>query len=221
MLKLGEKGTILQRDKKTYAIAPHIPCGLVTPELLRKIAEVAEKYDVELIKITGATRFALVGLREDNIDSAWQDLGVDRGAAVGLCVRSIRACPGIQYCRLAKQDALTMGLKLDEIYHGMALPNKMKMAVSGCNLNCSESVVRDIGLVGKGEGWTLLIGGNVGPKPRIAVELATALDDAAALALIARVVVFYRENGKRGERLGKMVARTGMAPFRELAALAP
>jgi len=216
MLKLGEKGAILQRDKKTYAIAPHIPCGLVTPELLRRIADVAEKYKVDLIKVTGATRFALVGLQEQDIDAAWDDLGMDKGAAVGLCVRSIRTCPGIDYCRLAVQDALNLGLQLDEIYHGMQLPNKLKMAVSGCNLNCSESVVRDIGLVGKNDGWTLLIGGNVGPKPRLAVELTAALDDARALSLIACVVDYYRENGKKGERLGKMVARVGLEPFRAL-----
>lgn len=216
MLKLGEKGAILQRDKKTYAIAPHIPCGLVTPELLRRVANVAEKYEVDLIKITGATRFALVGLKEQDIDAVWDDLGVDKGAAVGLCVRSIRTCPGIEYCRLAVQDALNLGLKLDETYHGMQLPNKLKMAVSGCNLNCSESVVRDIGLVGKADGWTLMIGGNVGPRPRLAVDLTSGLTDEATLALIARLVEFYRENGKRGERLGKMIERVGLEPFREL-----
>jgi NAD(P)H-nitrite reductase large subunit len=96
------------------------------------------------------------------------------------------------------------------------LHNKMKMAVSGCQLNCSESVVRDIGRVGKAEGWTLMIGGNVGPKPRLATELTDALDDEAALALVERLVAFYRDNGKKGERLGKMVARTGMEPFEAL-----
>jgi len=183
---------------------------------LRKIADVAERYDVEAIKITGATRFALVGLKEEDIDNAWKDLGVDIGAAVGLCVRSIRSCPGIKYCRLAKQDALGMGLKLDEVYHGRVLPNKMKMAVSGCKLNCSESVVRDIGLVGQADGWTLMIGGNVGPKPRLATELTDGLDDEAALSLIERLVAFYQENGKKGERLGKMVDRVGMEPFQAL-----
>jgi len=216
MLKLGEKGAILQRDKKTYAIAPHIPCGLVTPELMRRVADVAERYNVDLIKITGATRIVLVGLQEQDIDAAWVDLGMDKGAAVGLCVRSIRTCPGIEYCRLATQDALGIGLKLDEVYHGLQLPNKMKMAVSGCNLNCSESVVRDIGLVGKADGWVLMIGGNVGPRPRLAVELTSGLTDEAALDLIARLVEFYRENGKKGERLGKMVARVGLKPFQEL-----
>ena len=216
MLKLGEKGAILQRDKKTYAIAPHIPCGLVTPDQLRKIADVAEKYEVAAIKITGATRFALVGLKEEDIDSAWEDLGVDKGAAVGLCVRSIRTCPGIKYCRLAKQDALGIGLKLDAAYHGMELPNKLKMAVSGCKLNCSESVVRDIGLVGEGDGWTLMIGGNVGPRPRLATELTGGLDDETALSLVERLVDYYRENGKKGERLGKMVDRVGIEPFKAL-----
>ena len=188
----------------------------MTPELLRKIADVAEKYAVEAIKITRATRFALVGIKEQDIDDIWMDLGVDKGAAVGLCVRSIRTCPGIQYCRLAKQDALALGLKLDEIYHGMVLPNKLKMAVSGCQLNCSESVVRDIGLVGKAEGWTLMIGGNVGPRPRLATELTDALEDEAALALIERTVAFYKDNGKPGELLGKMVDRTGLEPFKAL-----
>ena len=90
MLKLGEKGAMLQRDNHTYAIAPHIPCGVVTPQLLRKLADVAEKYSAKALKITGATRIAIVGLKEQDIDAVWRDLGMSAGAAVGLCVRSIR-----------------------------------------------------------------------------------------------------------------------------------
>ncbi|HRF91740.1 MAG TPA: NAD(P)/FAD-dependent oxidoreductase, partial [Desulfobacter postgatei] len=94
MLKLGEKGAILQNDNQTYAIAPHIPCGVVTPQILRKIADVAEKYDAKALKLTGATRITLVGLKEEDIDAVWQDLALDKGAAVGMCIRSVRACPG-------------------------------------------------------------------------------------------------------------------------------
>ena len=216
MLKLGEKGAIPQRDKDCYAIAPHIPCGIVTPDLLRKLADVAEKYEIEAMKITGATRIALIGLKEDQVDAAWQDLGMEPGAAVGLCVRSIRTCPGSTYCKLGKQDALSMGLELDRIYHGRNLPNKLKMAVSGCNLNCSESWVRDIGLVAKADGWTLTIGGNVGPKPRIGTELIAGLKDDQAIAAVATVVDFYQDNAKKGERLGKMLERVGLDPFRNI-----
>jgi NAD(P)H-nitrite reductase large subunit len=216
MLRLGEKGAIPQRDNKTFAIAPHIPCGLVTPELLRRIADTAEKYSAKAIKITGAARIAIIGLKEEDIDDAWKALRLDMGAAVGLCVRSIRTCPGNTYCKLGQQDALKMGLTLDEMYHGMQLPGKFKMAVSGCHLSCSESWVRDIGLIGNKEGWALVIGGNVGAEPRIAQECVNGLDDNGALIAIGKVVGYYQDNAKKGERLGKMIDRVGIAVFRQV-----
>ncbi len=209
MLKLGEKGAIIQKDKKTYAVAPHIPCGVVTPELLRKIADTAEKYNAQALKITGAARIVIVGIKEEDIDNVWNDLGMSPGAAVGLCVRSVRACPGTTFCKLGKQDALGMGMKLDEQYHGMELPGKFKISVSGCKLNCAESWVRDVGLFGKSNGWTLVIGGNVGANPRIAQELISELSDEQALEKISRVIAYYKENAKKGERLGKMIDRMG------------
>ncbi|MGD8666420.1 MAG: NAD(P)/FAD-dependent oxidoreductase [Desulfobacterales bacterium] len=215
MLRLGEKGAIPQRDNETFAIAPHIPCGLITPELLRRIADTAEKYNAKAIKITGAARIAIIGLKEEDIDAAWNTLSLDKGAAVGLCVRSIRTCPGNTYCKLGQQDALKMGLTLDQIYHGMQLPGKFKMAVSGCHLSCSESWVRDIGLIGKKDGWALVIGGNVGAEPRIAQECANGLDDSSALAAIDKVVGYYQQNAKKGERLGKMIDRVGIDVFKQ------
>ncbi len=215
MLKLGEKGAILQRDKETYAIAPHIPCGVVTPQLLRTIADVAEKYEAQAIKITGATRVAIVGLKEEDIDAAWNDLQLEKGAAVGLCVRSVRACPGTTFCRIGKQDALGMGMQLDKKYHSLELPGKFKMAVSGCHLSCSESWVRDIGLIGHKEGWQLVIGGNVGAVPRIAQEVATELDDTQVMDAITKTIQCYRDLAKKGERLGKTIERVGLEPFRE------
>ncbi len=214
MLKLGEKGVIPQNDNETYAIAPHIPCGVVTPDLLRKIADVSEKYQAKAIKITGATRVAIVGLKESDIDAVWEELGLEKGAAVGLCVRSIRACPGTTFCKLGKQDALGIGMALDKKYHAAALPGKFKMAVSGCKLSCSESWVRDVGLIGFPEGWTLTIGGNVGMTPRIGKELKTGLDDDQVMAAVEKVIAVYVDQAKPGERLGKMIERVGLDPFK-------
>lgn len=212
MLKLGEKGAIPQREEGDYAIAPHIPCGFVTPDLLRKIADVSEKYNAKVLKITGATRIAIVGLKEEDIDGAWSDLGLDKGAAVGLCVRSIRTCPGL-VCKLGKQDAVNMGMTLDNKYHALELPGKLKMAVSGCKLSCGESWVRDIGLIGEKDGWKLVIGGNVGSTPRIAQLLVEGLDDDQALEAIEKTLACYKENAKTNERLGKLIERIGMEPF--------
>ena len=214
MLKLGEKGAILQRDKQTYAIAPHIPCGVVTPELLRRIADVSEKYNAQAIKITGATRIAIIGIQETDVDQVWQEIQLDKGAAVGLCVRSIRSCPGNTYCRLGKQDALGIGMELDNLYHAKVLPGKFKMAVSGCQLSCSESWVRDIGLIGLKDGWQVVIGGNVGADPRIAQEVASNINGAGILKAVENIVQCYQESAKKGERLGKTIERIGLEPFK-------
>jgi NAD(P)H-nitrite reductase large subunit len=214
MLKLGEKGVIPQRDGQTYAVAPHIPCGLITPELLRRLADVAERYHAQAVKITGATRVAIIGLKEEDIDQVWTDLRLDKGAAVGLCVRSIRACPGNTYCKIGQQDALGIGMQLDHAYHAKQLPGKFKMAVSGCHLSCAESWVRDIGLIGRKDGWALVIGGNVGAEPRIGQEIADKLDDASVLAAVEKVIAVYTRDAKKGERLGKMIDRLGLEPFK-------
>jgi NAD(P)H-nitrite reductase large subunit len=213
MLKLGEKGVIPQIGEDSYTIAPHIPCGFITPDLLRKIADVSEKYNAKSIKITGATRIAIIGLKEKDIDVAWEELGLAKGAAVGLCVRSIRTCPGNTFCKLGKQDAIGVGMKIDEKYHAYQLPGKFKMAVSGCKLSCAESWVRDIGLIGDRDGWIVTIGGNVGSQPRIGKELIRGLDDTAALKAVDNVVNYYKDNAKGGERLGKMMERVGIEPF--------
>ena len=213
MLKDGEKGVILQRDKETYAIAPHVVCGVITPELLRKLADTAEKYNVSAVKITSAARIALVGIKEEDVDAVWQDLGMDPGHAVGLCVRSVKACPGNQFCRLAKQDSLSIGMKLDEIYHGYELPSKTKMGVSGCQNQCAETWIKDIGLVGKKNGWTLMAGGSAASRPRLAQVLVENLDSEEALDKIKKIMDFYKANGKKLERIGRMIDRIGFDSF--------
>ena len=209
MLKDGEKGAVLQRDKKTYAIVPHIPVGVAAPEILRNIADVAEKYNCA-IKITSANRIAVVGIKEEDIDSAWEQLGTDPGAAVGACVRSIKVCPGTTFCRLAKQDSLTLGQELDSRYHGHKLPAKFKIGVSGCINQCAENCIKDIAFTGKADGWTVLVGGNGGSRPVLAQMLTSGLSTEEALELTRRVIDFYKQNAKKMDRMSRLIKRIGM-----------
>jgi NAD(P)H-nitrite reductase large subunit len=215
MLQDGEKGAILQKDKESYAIVPHFSVGLVTANDLRKIADVADKYNVAAMKITSAARIAMVGFKEEDIDAAWRDLGMDPGHAIGLCVRSIKACPGTTLCRLGKQDALGLGQELDRRYHGFQLPNKCKIGVSGCINNCAETPVKDIGFVGKTKGWTLMVGGNAASRPQLARELIQDVTAEQALAITDRIISLFAQEGKKGERLGRYIDRIGFDTFKE------
>ena len=214
MLQDGEKGVIIQRDKQTYAVSPHIPCGVVQPETLRKIADMAEKYNAAAIKLTSAERIVLVGLREEDIDNFWSDVRMPAGAAVGLCIRSIKACPGTTFCKRGIQDSLGLGFKLDEKYHGMELPAKFKMGVSGCPNQCAETCIKDIGLVGLPKGWKVLVGGNGGAKPRLAIELAKDLSTEQATELVDKIIEYYKANAKPHQRLGAMIEKMGFEEFK-------
>jgi NAD(P)H-nitrite reductase large subunit len=211
---LLEKGAILQRDQETYAIAPHIPGGIVSAETLRKIADVAEKYEAATLKVTSSQRIAIVGLKEEDIDSAWEDLGIKPGAAIGLCVRSIKICPGTTFCKRGQQDAVGLGLKLDEKYHGMELPCKFKMAISGCMNSCSEPAIKDIGIMGTPKGYTFMVGGNAAIKPRIADIIADGLNDEEVMDLTDKIISFTKKNGSK-HRLGRVINEMGLDKFKE------
>jgi NAD(P)H-nitrite reductase large subunit len=220
MLNDGEKGVVLQRDRETYAIAPHLPCGLVTPAILRKLADVAEKYQLPALKITSAERIALIGIKEAEVDKVWADLDMERGQVVGICVRSIKACPGTSYCKRGQQDSLGVGLILDSKYHGLQLPGKMKMGVSGCPNQCGETNFKDIGLVGTPKGWRVYVGGNGGTSARIGQLLVQNLDTDSALAMVEKVLDYYRANAKPKERLGKTLERLGLDDMKRALGLA-
>lgn len=213
MKDLLDKGAVLQRDKKTYAIAPHVPAGLITSDQLRKLADVADKYNAKAIKITAAQRIALVGLEENDIDSAWQDLGMKPGAAIGLCVRSIKTCPGTSFCKRGFKDSVSIGLKLDDRYHGMNLPNKLKIGVSGCPNSCADNHNRDIGLMGTPKGWTVFVGGKGGTIPRLGDRLVMGIPDEKVLDLVDDIVNLYSDNANNKERLGAYIDRVGFEEF--------
>jgi NAD(P)H-nitrite reductase large subunit len=209
-----EKGAIIQRDKETFAIAPHIAGGIIDPAGLRKIADVAEKYHAKVLKITSAQRIAIVGIDPKDIDDAWKDLGMKPGAAIGLCVRSVKICPGTTFCKRGQQDSVGVGLKLDEIYHGMPLPWKFKMGVSGCANSCAESAIKDLGLIGTSKGWKLLVGGSSGVRPMVGQVLAEHLSDEEALSLVEKVVHYYKDHAEK-QRLGEFIEEIGFENFKK------
>lgn len=208
-----EKGAILQRDG-TYAIAPHLPGGLITdPEILIRLAETAKKYNCPALKVTSSQRIALVGLKKENLDAAWQDLGIKPGAAIGLCVRSVKFCPGTSFCKLGLQDSVGLGTQIDEKYHGMTLPSKFKIGISGCPNQCMDSMMIDFGAVGLPKGFRVYVGGNGGMKPRMGRMLAEELTSDQVHSLLERVVTFYKNQAKTNERLGRFIERIGFDSF--------
>ena len=208
-------GAILQRDKRTYAIVPRTPVGIVTPEHLERIASVARKYNVPVIKITSGQRFALVGIERDDVERVWHDLGMDVGKASELCLHYVQACPGTEVCTFGVQDSLGLGTKIEAFFLEMDLPAKVKIGVSGCPFCCGESFVRDIGVVGTKKGWNLVVGGSSTRRPRVGDVICEALAEDEVIPLIKRTLEYYRDNGRKRERMARFVDRIGIEDLKD------
>ena len=211
------KGAILQRDKETYAIVPRIPIGILTPEILEKMAAIARKYNIRIIKITSGQRIALVGLRPEDVENAWKDLGMEVGPAEGLCVHYVQACPGTETCKFGQGDSIRLAAMIEKIYVGKEdlIPAKTKFGISGCKLNCAESYLRDFGAFAAPDGWTIVVGGNSGGRPRIGNVVAEKLSEGQVLELIKKCIEYYGRNAKPRERMPRFIERIGIEAFKK------
>ncbi|WP_075980658.1 nitrite reductase large subunit NirB [Bacillus massilinigeriensis] len=207
----------IQKDG-TYTVVPRMYGGVTTAEDLKKIAEVAEKYNVPLVKMTGGQRIALMGISKENLPNVWRDLGMKSGYAYGKTLRTVKTCVGSRFCRYGTQDSMDLGIELEKKFERLDTPHKVKMGVSGCPRNCSEAGIKDIGFVGIDGGWEIYVGGNGGVDLRAGDLLATVKTMEEAMEITGAYLQYYRETANYLERTSKWLERVGLDHIKEVLA---
>ncbi len=203
----------IQKDG-TYSVIPRLFGGSVTVDQLRAIADVAEKFEVPTMKITGGQRIDLLGLKKESLPAVWGDLadrGLVSGHAYGKALRTVKTCVGSEWCRFGVQDSTQMGIDLEEMTWGSWTPHKYKMAVSGCPRNCAEATIKDFGVVAIDSGWELHVGGNGGVKVRATDLLCRVITREEVQEYAAAFMQIYREEARYLERTAPWVERVGLA----------
>jgi nitrite reductase (NADH) large subunit len=206
----------IQRDG-TFSVVPQMKGGVTTPAQLRKIAEVAEKYDVPMVKLTGGQRIDLLGVPKEQLPAMWADLDMPSGYAYAKSFRTVKTCVGSDYCRFGVGDSTALGIALEERYQGLEGPGKMKLAVTGCPRNCAEAYVKDLGVVAiDGGKWEIYVGGAAGAHIRKGDLLTTVSSAEEVIRLTGRFLQYYRENANWLERTYSFVPRIGVDRIREI-----
>ncbi|MEX0729602.1 MAG: nitrite reductase large subunit NirB [Aquisalimonadaceae bacterium] len=207
----------IQKDG-TYSVVPRIWGGVTTPSELRAIADVAEKFKVPTVKITGGQRIDLLGVKKQDLPGMWGDLsdaGFVSGHAYGKSLRTVKTCVGSEWCRFGTQDSTTCGIQLEEMTWGSWTPHKFKMAVSGCPRNCAEATIKDFGVVAIDSGWELHVGGNGGVKIRATDVLCRVKTMDEVKEYCAAFMQLYREQGRYLERTAPWIERVGLSYVKE------
>ncbi|MFX3622489.1 MAG: nitrite reductase large subunit NirB [Ectobacillus sp.] len=205
----------IQKDG-TYSVIPRMYGGITDAQQLKKIVEVAEKYEVPLIKLTGGQRIGLFGIKKEDLPNVWEDLDMLSGYAYGKTLRTVKTCVGATFCRYGTQDSMSLGVALEKKFERIDTPHKVKMGVSACPRSCVESGVKDFGVIGVENGFQIYVGGNGGTELKEAKLLTTVKTDEEVLRIAAAFVQYYRETGIYLERTAPWLERMGFDHVKEV-----
>ncbi|MGK2741141.1 nitrite reductase large subunit NirB [Tepidicaulis sp. LMO-SS28] len=207
----------IQKDG-TFSVVPRMWGGLTNPNELRAIADVADKYEIPTVKVTGGQRIDLLGAKKEDLPSIWSELndaGLVSGHAYGKALRTVKTCVGSEWCRFGTQDSTGMGVKLEQLTWGSWMPHKFKMAVSGCPRNCAESTIKDFGIIAVDSGWELHVGGNGGMKVRVTDFLCKVETEEEVIEHCFAFIQLYREEARYLERTAPWIERVGLDHVKE------
>ncbi|WP_137897077.1 nitrite reductase large subunit NirB [Sphingomonas sp. 2SG] len=202
----------IQKDG-TYSVVPRMWGGVTNPRELRAIADVVEKYDAPLVKVTGGQRLDIFGIRKEDLPAVWADLnaaGMVSGHAYGKSLRTVKTCVGSDWCRFGTQDSTGLGVRIERMTWGSWMPHKFKIAVSGCPRNCAEATIKDFGVVCVDSGYELSVGGNGGIKVRATDFLCKVATEEEAMHHCAAFIQLYREEARYLERTAPWIERVGV-----------
>jgi nitrite reductase (NADH) large subunit len=204
----------IQKDG-TFSVIPQMKGGVTNASELRRIADVADKYAVPMVKVTGGQRIDLLGVKKEDLVDVWKDLGMKSGHAYGKSIRTVKTCVGSEFCRFGTQNSTQMGIDLETMLANMWSPHKVKLAVSGCPRNCAESGIKDVGIIAVDSGWEIHIGGNGGIKTEVAKFLVKVKTSDEVKQYTGAFLQLYREEAYYLDRTVHYIDRVGMDYIRK------
>lgn len=204
----------IQKDG-TFSVIPQMKGGVTNASELRRIADVADKYAVPMLKVTGGQRIDLLGIKKEDLVEVWKDLGMQSGHAYGKSIRTVKTCVGSEFCRFGTQNSTQMGIDLETMLANMWSPHKVKLAVSGCPRNCAESGIKDVGIIAVDSGWEIHVGGNGGIKTEVAQFLVKVKTSDEVREYTGAFLQLYREEAYYLDRTVHYIARVGLDYIRQ------
>jgi sulfite reductase (NADPH) hemoprotein beta-component len=197
--------------------------GDATSEQMEAVADLAERYGQDDIRVTHEQNLVLPHVKLDDLPAVYAGL-----KAAGLAtpnvnlISDIIACPGLDYCALANARAIPIAQDIARKFEDQDRAEEigeLKIKISGCINACGHHHVGHIGILGvdkKGEEfYQLTLGGSGAEDAAVGSILGPALPANRVAGAIDTLVDVYLRERQGGERFLDTFRRTGAAPFKE------
>ena len=143
-------GVITQADGNLCTLRLRMPAGIVSPQQLIAIGEIAQKYTIDELHLTTRQTIEIPHIKTqdlpqiaDEICASGNDIGAERAEVV-----NITACPGTDRCKLANIDSVHLAREIDKRYFRKDMPGKIRIAISACPNACTSESLNEIGITG-------------------------------------------------------------------------
>jgi nitrite reductase (NADH) large subunit len=187
--------------------------GLTTPAELKALADIALKFDVPTVKVTGGQRIDLLGIPKENLNAMWDeitDAGMESGYAYGKATRTCKSCVGIDHCMMGTQDSMGLAVKMEDAVWSHFMPHKFKMGVSGCPRNCAEATIKDFGVICTEKGYEIHVAGACGIRTKACLKDRFFETEAEVIQYLKAFVQLYRTEANYLERVMHFEERVGL-----------
>ena len=197
--------------------------GDCTSDQMDAIADIAEKFSFDEIRVTHEQNLTLAHVRKQDLYAVYEALKAHDLATpnINLITDQI-ACPGLDYCSLANARSIPIAQRISERFSDIARQHdigEMKINTSGCINACGHHHVGHIGILGvdkKGvEYYQVTIGGAADEKTAVGDIVGPAFTEDEIIDAVEKIVNIYLDKRETGERFIDTYRRIGLAPFKE------
>lgn len=223
---LKKRGFLRQKQDGFFLLRTRMASGKYSAQQLGALVEISKKHATDIIHATTRQGLEIPFIRFEDIAIVEKEAlaaGINIGAS-GPRMRTTTSCPGNNWCKSGLINTFALFDRIEKelnIYCGMDLPHKFKIAISGCPNKCTRPQASEIGIHGfidisnqqKRIGYVVYLGGCGGKTPQMGFKLDKTFTEEEVLSLIEKVVLFYKNNAKPRQRLALLIEETGRDKF--------
>ena len=197
--------------------------GDATSEQMRILADLADQYSYSELRTTKRQTIVFPHVRKDQVFDLWQSL-----EKYGLAsphqgtLAQIVACPGGDYCDLAKAGSIPIATRVQQRFDDMDKLldiGDLNINISGCENSCAHHHVADIGLLGMQkngeEYYQITVAGETLHKTVIGKKLGPSVSGDNVVDAVEDIVNVYLDNREEEEKFTEVFKRIGIKPFKE------
>ena len=203
--------------------APGLPPGDMTADTMDAVADLADRYSLDEIRVNHRQNLSFVDVRQRDLYSVWKKLkALDLATPNIQSVSDIICCPGLDYCNLANSRSIPVAQDLSRHFVNvdhLALVGDFTINISGCMNACGHHHVGNIGILGVNkrgkEFFQLTLGGSSDENASLGDRLGRALPQQEVPVAVEAIVDTYLAIRLNGERFLDTYRRVGIGPFKE------